>query len=183
MKYRISEEMLSQMIFYNVLQCLRKHCFPEDHLGECVVDLSSLTGDICKTEDVEPYVQGALICTKNSIEEHEPPIVGILRSTHTIQIAFPKLIPDVHMFIRIDHGAISVDSRGKDPLSDEMKERITYFGDAVSSCLIDIMPPGSDIFFKEDFYQRLMGMVGKFKEFISALPDGDADDTEEDDDE
>ena len=41
MKYKISEDVLSQMIFYNVLQCLRKHCVPEEYLDDCVVDIST----------------------------------------------------------------------------------------------------------------------------------------------
>lgn len=183
MKYRILEDNLSQMIFYNVLQCLRKHCVPEEYLDECIVDISTFNdANALKSKSGESFVQGALICTKNHIETHDRPIITILRSTHEMQIAFPKLIPDVIMFIRIAHDAVSVDSSGKDPLSDEMIERLTYFGDAISNCLLDILPPGSDIYFKEDFHQRFMSMMKKFDEFIAILPD-DEYDSEEDEDE
>lgn len=183
MKYRISDENLSQMIFYNVLQCLRNHCVPEEYLDECIVDISTFdnTQHALKSKSEDTFVQGAMICTKNHIEEHDPPIISILRSTHMIQIVFPKLIPDVTMFIRIARDAVSVDSGGKEPLSGEMLEGVTYFGDAVSKCLLNILPPGSDIYFKEDFYQKFMNMMEKFKEFLGSLPDDD-DDTDEDDD-
>lgn len=182
MKYRISEDNLSQMIFYNVIQCLRKHCVPEEYLDECIVDISTFdnTQHALKSKSGEPFVQGAIICTKNHIEEHDPPIVAIFRSTNVIQIAFPKLIPDVTMFIRIIRDAISVDSGGKDPLSDEMIKRLTYFGDAISDCLLNILPPGSDIYFKEDFHQRFMNMMKKFDELIASLPDDDDDEGDED---
>ena len=182
MKYRISDECLSQMIFYHVLQSLRKHCVPEEHLDECVVDISTFNdGEIAiKSDSGESFVQGAMIYTKNNVEERDRPIIIIFRSTHTIQIAFPKLIPDVAMFIRIKDNMVSVDSSGKDPLSDEMREGITYFGDAVSKCLRNILPPDSDIYFKQDFHQRLRSMLEKFSELIANMPDDD-DDTDEDD--
>ena len=184
MKYRISEDVLSQMIFYNVLQCLRKHCVPEEYLDECVVDVSTFNeGEIAlKSEFGESFVQGAMIYTKNNVEERDRPIIVIFRSTHTIQIAFPKLIPDVAMFIRIKDNMVSVDSNGKDPLSDEMREGVTYFGDAISKCLRNILPPDSDIYFKKDLQQRLMNMMEKLGELIANMPDAD-NDTEDDEDE
>lgn len=183
MKYRISEDVLSQMIFYNVLQSLRKHCVPEEYLDECLVDLSTFDDKdyTLKSGSGEHFVQGALICTKNHIEDHDPPIIVMLRSTNTIQIAFPKLIPDVIMLIRITNDAVLVDSSGQDPLPDEMIKRVTYFGNVISNCLLDILPPGSDIYFKEDFHKRLMNIMEKFKDFIASMPDDD-DDTEDDED-
>lgn len=182
MKYRISDDNLSQMIFYNVLQCLRNHCVPEEYLDECVVDISDFNeGEVgLKSDFGESFLQGAMICTKNNVEEHDRPIITIFRATHTIQIVFPKLMPDVTMTIRIRNGIVSVDSSGKDPLSDEVLEGVTYFGDAVSKCLLDILPQGSDIYFKQDFHQRIMNMMERFKDFIASLPDDD-DDTKEDD--
>ena len=184
MKYRISEECLSQMIFFNVLQCLRRHCVPEEYLDECIVDVSDFNdGDLpIKSESGESFVQGAMICTKNYIEEHDRPIIIIFRSTHMIEIAFPKLIPDIVMSIRIKGDIVSVDSSGNDPLSDEMIERITYFGDAVSKCLRNILPPDSDIYFKKDFHQRLAGIMEKLGEIIANMSDDD-NDTEDDEDE
>ena len=185
MKYRISDECLSQMIFYNVLQCLRMYCVPKEYLDECVVDVSTFNeGEIAiKSDTGESFVQGAMICTKNHIEDHDKPIIIIFRSTHTIHIAFPKLIPDVSMFIRIKDNMVSVDSSGKDPLAGEMLEGVTYFGDAVSKCLRNILPPNSDIYFKKDLQQRLMSMMEKLDDLISSLPDDDDDDTEDDEDE
>ena len=185
MKYRISEDVLSQMIFYHVLQCLRKHCVPEEHLDECVVDVSTFNeGEIAlKSEFGESFVQGAMIYTKNDGKEHEPPLIAILRSTHTIQIAFPKLMPKVTMAIRITNGVVSVDSSGKDPLSDEMLEALTYFGDAVSKCLLNILPQGSTIYYKKDLYQRLRSMMEKLDELIANLPDDEDDEDEDDNDE
>lgn len=185
MKYRISEECLSQMIFFNVLQCLRRHCVPEEYLDECVVDVSTFNeGEIAiKSDTGESFVQGAMICTKNHVEDHDKPIIIIFRSTHTIHIAFPKLIPDVSMFIRIKDNMVSVDSSGKDPLAGEMLEGVTYFGDAVSKCLRNILPPNSDIYFKKDLQQRLMSMMEKLGELIANMPDDDNDDTEDDEDE
>ena len=178
MKYRISEDMLSQMVFYNVLQCMREHCVPKEYLNECLIDVSAFDdGILGKSDSGEPFTQGALICTKNHIEEKDPPIISILRSTHTICITFPKLIPDVMMFIRISHGAVVVDSSGKDPMQDEMFELVQYFGKAVSNCLLNILPQGSDIYFKDDFRQTLKRMLN---ELIASLPDDDADDDDAD---
>ena len=86
------------------------------------------------------------------------------------------------MFIRISHGAVVVDSSGKDPLDGEMFERVQYFGKAVSNCLLNILPQGSDIYFKDDFQQRLMDTLAKFHEFIASLPDDDDDDDTDTDD-
>lgn len=185
MKYRISEDVLSQMIFYNVLQCLRKHCVPEEYLDDCVVDISTFHegAGALKSETGETFVQGALICMENDGNEHEPPLIAILRSTHTIQIAFPKLMPKVTMAIRITNGVVSVDSSGKDPLSDEMLEALTYFGDAVSKCLLNILPQGSTIYYKKDLYQRLRSMMEKIDELIANLPDDEDDEDEDDNDE
>lgn len=185
MKYRISDDNLSQMIFYNVLQYLRNHCFPEEYRDECFVDISNFSeGEIAlKSESGESFVQGAMICTKNHIEEHDRPFIAIFRATHTIQIAFPKLMPDVTMIIRISNGMVSVDSIGKDPLSDEMLEGVTYFGEAVSKCLLNILPQGSDVYFKEDLYQRFKSMMEKFDELIANLPDDEDNEDEDDEDE
>ena len=162
------------MIFYNVLQCMRKHCVPKEYLDECVVDISTFENEVMgKSDSDEPIVQGALICTKDHVIDHDLPIITILRSTHTIHITFPKLIPNVIMFIRISHNSVAVDSSGKDPLSGEMLERVQYFGKAVSNCLLDILPQGSDIYFKDNFQQRLMSMMEKFNKFIASLPDDD----------
>lgn len=184
MKYRISEECLSQMIFFNVLQCLCRHCVPKEYLDECVVDVSTFNeGEIpIKSDTGEPFVQGAMIYTKNHVEERDKPIIIIFRSTHMIEIAFPKLIPDVTMFIRIKHNMVSVDSSGKDPLSDEMLEGVTYSGDAISKRLRNLLPPDSDIYFKQDLHQRLRSMLEKLDELIANMPDDD-DDTEDDEDE
>lgn len=170
------------MIFYNVLQCMRERCVPKEYLDECVVDISTFENEVMgKSDSDEPIVQGALICTKDNAIDHDLPIITILRSTHTIHITFPKLIPNVIMFIRISHNSVAVDSSGKDPLSGEMLERVQYFGKAVSNCLLNILPQGSDIYFKDNFQQRLMSMMEKFNAFIASLPDDD-DDTDDDDD-
>ena len=71
---------------------------------------------------------------------------------------------------------------GKDPLDGEMFERVQYFGKAVSNCLLNILPQGSDIYFKDDFQQRLMDTLAKFHEFIASLPDDDDDDDTDTDD-
>ena len=184
MKYRISEDVLSQMIFYNVLQCLRNHCVPEEYLDDCVVDISTFHEGAyaLKSETGETFVQGALICMENDVKEQDPPLIAMLRSTHTIQIAFPKLMPKVTMAIRITNGIVSVDSSGKDSLTDDMLEALTYFGDAISKCLLNILPQGSTIYYKKDLYQRLRSMMDKLDELIASLPNEDDNEDEDDDD-
>ena len=58
-----------------------------------------------------------------------------------------------------------------------MFERVQYFGKAVSNCLLNILPQGSDIYFKDDFRQTLKRMLN---ELIASLPDDDADDDDAD---
>jgi hypothetical protein len=130
--------------------------------------------------DDEPIVQGAMIFTKQHAIEHEPPIATMLRSTHAIHVAFPKLMSDVTFLVRLTRGSVTVESSGKDCPSDEVFEQIKYFGEAISDCVLRILPPGTTIFYKQDFQERFSRIMETLSEFIANLPDGDDDDTDTD---
>lgn len=177
MALRLSENDLSQMVFYHVLQCLIEHSVPKEHIGQVEIDVSDFkNGSPHESVDDEPIVQGAMIFTKQRAIEHEPPIATMLRSIHAIHIAFPKLMSDVTFLVRLTRGSVTVESSGKDCPSDEVFEQIKYFGEAISDCVLRILPPGTTICYKQDFQTRLMNIMEKFSDFIASLPDDDDDD-------